>query len=95
MAILVCSAARAAQLGLRRAGWIHPLTAAHSKHVVPLAQQRRLDSHPGTVLSGERALALAGASARDVTAAELYSCFPAAIQSFAQDLRLDESCRGP
>ena len=92
VAILVCSAARAVQLGLRGAGSIYPLAAAHSKHVVPLAQQRRLDSHAGTVLSGERALALAGASARDVTAAELYSCFPAAVQSFAQDLRLDESC---
>jgi len=92
VAIIVCSAASAAQLGLGDGRWIHPLAAAQSRHVVPLAQQRRLDSHPGTVLAGERALALAGVSARDVTAAELYSCFPSAIQSFAQDLRLDESC---
>ena len=83
VAILVCSAARAAQLGLERDGWIFPLAAAQSKHVVPLAQQQRLYTHPGTVLSGERVLTLAGISARDVDAAELYSCFPAAIQSFA------------
>jgi acetyl-CoA C-acetyltransferase len=92
VAILVCSAARAAQLGLAPDGWIFPLAAAQSKHVVPLAQQRRLHTHPGTVLSGERALALAGVSAGDVDAAELYSCFPAAIRSFARDLKVPETC---
>jgi acetyl-CoA C-acetyltransferase len=89
VAILVCSAARAAELGLDDGGWIYPVAAAQSKHVVPLAQQPRLDSHAGTVLSGERALTLAGIAPRDLTAVELYSCFPAAIQSFAQDLGLD------
>jgi acetyl-CoA C-acetyltransferase len=92
VALLVCSAARAAELGLARDGWIFPLAAAQSKHVVPLAQQRRLHTHPGTVRSGERALALAGIAVRDVDAVELYSCFPAAIQSFARDLNLPETC---
>jgi acetyl-CoA C-acetyltransferase len=92
VAILVCSAERAAQLGLARDRWIFPIAAAQSKHVVPLAQQQRLHTHPGTVLSGERALALAGISARDVDAAELYSCFPAAIRSFALDLELPPGC---
>src|SRR5437660_420140 len=92
VAIFVCSVARAARLGLERDGWIFPLAAAQSKHVVPLPQQRLLHTHPGTVLSGERALALAGVSARDVDAAELYSCFPAAIQSFARDLKVAEAC---
>ena len=92
VAILVCSAARAQRLGLERGGWIYPLAAAESKHVVPLAQQRRLHSHPGTVLSGERALALAGVSVEEVTAADLYSCFPSAVQSFAHDLELEGVC---
>jgi len=92
VAILVCSAARAGEPGLARDGWIFPLAAVQSKHVVPLAQQRSLHTHPGTVLCGERALALAGVSARDVDAAELYSCFPAAIQSFARDLKVAETC---
>jgi acetyl-CoA C-acetyltransferase len=92
VAILVCSAAKAEALGLPREGWIHPLAAVESKHVVVLAQQRRLHSHPGTVACGERVLALGGATAADVTAADLYSCFPAAIQSFAYDLRLPATC---
>jgi acetyl-CoA C-acetyltransferase len=92
VAILVCSAARAAELRLEPGGWIFPLAAAQSKHVVPLAQQRRLHTHPGTVLAGKRTLALAGISVDDLDAAELYSCFPAAIQSFARDLKIPETC---
>jgi acetyl-CoA C-acetyltransferase len=92
VAILVCSARKAEQLGLPRAHWIFPLAAVESKHVVVLAQQRRLYSHPGTIVAGERVLKLAGVSINDVTAAELYSCFPAALQSFALDLRLEAGC---
>lgn len=92
VAILVASAAKAEALGLDPAGWIFPVAAAESRHVVVLAQQRRLHSHPGTILCGERALALAGIGTADLTAAELYSCFPAAIQSFARDLRLEGVC---
>lgn len=91
VAILVCSAGRARSLGLDDAGWIYPVAAAQSRHVVPLAQQRRLDSHAGTILAGERALALAGVTTRELAATELYSCFPAAIQSFAADLRLGDA----
>jgi acetyl-CoA C-acetyltransferase len=92
VAILVCSVAKAEALGLPRDRWIHPLAAVESKHVVVLAQQRRLHSHPGTVTCGERVLALGEVTAADVTAADLYSCFPSAIQSFAYDLRLAPTC---
>ncbi|MEO6028384.1 MAG: hypothetical protein ABIR79_16080, partial [Candidatus Binatia bacterium] len=88
VALLVCSLERARALGLDETNWIFPLSAAHSKHVVPMAQMRQLQSHRGAVLSSERALALAGVGMEDVTEAELYSCFPAAIQSFARDLRV-------
>ena len=86
VAILVCSARTADAMGVPHAKRIFPVAAAESKHVVVLAQQRRLESHPGTVIAGKRALALAGATIDDVTAVELYSCFPAAARSFALDL---------
>ena len=41
---------------------------------------------------GSAPLALAGACVDDVTAADLYSCFPAAVQSFALDLGLEGVC---
>lgn len=88
VAILVCSVEKADRLGVAPERRIYPLAAVESKHVVVLAQQRRLHSHPGTVTCGERVRALAGVGAADVTAVDLYSCFPAAIQSFAYDLDL-------
>ena len=88
VAVIVASVERARELDVDAARWIYPLAGAHSKHVVPLAQMRSLESHAGTMLCGERALELAGVTMDDVTAAELYSCFPAAIQSFARDLRI-------
>jgi acetyl-CoA C-acetyltransferase len=89
VAILVCSAGKAREMGLDESRWIYPLATAVSKHVVVPAQQRTLHSHAGTVISGERALALAGVSRDEIQAAELYSCFPAAIRSFAKDLQLE------
>jgi len=91
-AILVCSVKKAQSLGIDSQRWIFPLSSVQSRHVVVLAQQRHLHSHLGTVLSGKRALALADATTNEVGAAELYSCFPAAIRSFAQDLELNDVC---
>lgn len=92
VAILVCSVRKAEELGVPRERWIFPAAAAESRHVVVLAQQRHLYSHPGTVMTGERALAMAGVAAEDVSAAELYSCFPGAMRSFAYDLKLPADC---
>jgi acetyl-CoA C-acetyltransferase len=92
VAIMVCSMEKAKELGLDSSSWIYPLSAVQSKHVVCLSQQKKLHSHPGTVLAGERALDLAGSKINDVNYADLYSCFPASVQSFALDLKLEEVC---
>jgi len=92
VAVLVCSARVARELGLNDQRWIYPIAQVESHHVVVLAQQRRLHTHPGTVLAGRRAFELTGLTRDDVTAAELYSCFPAAVRSFARDLDLVGVC---
>lgn len=87
-AIVVCSAGKARQLGLNSTRWIYPLAGAQNKHVVCLAEKKHLHTQPGVVMAGERAYALAGITPRDVTAADMYSCFPAAAQIFGRDLQL-------
>jgi acetyl-CoA C-acetyltransferase len=87
VAILVCSASARRALGLDDARWIYPLAACSRSTSCP-AQMRDLHTRLGTVVVGERAMALAGVTPRDLAAAELYSCFPAAIQSFALDMRI-------
>jgi acetyl-CoA C-acetyltransferase len=92
VAIIVCSYGKAKELGLDKSRWIYPVAAAQSRHVVCLAQQKQLHSHPGTVMAGERVYELAGISSKDITAADMYSCFPSSVQSFAHDLKLDGVC---
>jgi acetyl-CoA C-acetyltransferase len=92
VAVIVCSVARARELGLDESHWIYPLAAVQSRNVVALARKRTLHTHPGTVLTGQRALALAGVSADDITVADLYSCFPSAILCAADDLGLRGKC---
>jgi acetyl-CoA C-acetyltransferase len=43
-------------------------------------------------MAGERAYAQAGINAGQIDFADLYSCFPAAVQSFALDLKLEGVC---
>lgn len=92
VAIIVCSFAKAKELGLDDSRWIYPVSAVQSRHVVCLAQQKKLHSHPGTVMAGERAYQLAGISNKDINAADMYSCFPSSVQSFAHDLKLEGVC---
>jgi len=88
-AILVCSAAKAKMLGLDSARWIYPLSGVQSRHVTCLAEKKQFHTMPGAVISGGRAYTLAGITSKDVTAADMYSCFPAAVQIFGHDLKLD------
>jgi acetyl-CoA C-acetyltransferase len=89
VAILVCSVEMADAFGVPETARVFPLSIGESRHVVPLAQQPLLHSRQGSVQSGVRAFALADLEVGDVDVADLYSCFPSAVQSFAHDLQLD------
>ncbi|GIW40719.1 MAG: hypothetical protein KatS3mg076_1296 [Candidatus Binatia bacterium] len=91
-AVLVCSRAKARELGLRPERWVYPVAATESRHVVTMAQKRHLHTHPGTVLAGERLFELSGLSPDDLSFADLYSCFPSAVWCFAHDLRIHPAC---
>ncbi len=92
VAIIVSSYEKAKALGLDESHFIYPVAAVQSRHVVCLAEQKTLYSHLGTVMAGERAYQLAGITHNDINAADLYSCFPSAVQSFALDLKLQGVC---
>ncbi len=91
-ALLVCSAGKAKELGLDNSNWIYPLAGAQNRHVVCLAQKQQLHSQPGAVIAGKKAYELAGIQPQDVNKAELYSCFPAPVQTYARDLELEDVC---
>lgn len=88
-AVIVCSFGKARALGLDSSRWVYPLAGVQNRHVTCLAEKKHLHTMPGVVKAGERAYALAGITPKDVTAADMYSCFPSAVQIFGRDLKLD------
>ena len=87
-ALLFCSAARAAQLGVPRERWIFPLASTQSNHMVAVSARANLATCPGARIAGAAALAAAGLTIEGIDLVELYSCFPIAVQTYAAALGL-------
>jgi acetyl-CoA C-acetyltransferase len=87
-ALLLCSAARAAELGIPQHRWVWALASTESNHMVPVSARDRLEDCPGARLAGQAALEAAGLTADGIDLVDLYSCFPFAVQSYAAALGL-------
>ena len=87
-ALLFCSAARAEALGIPRSRWVYPLASTESNHMVPVSARADLAACPGARLAGQAALAAGGITAQDLGLVELYSCFPIAVETYAEALGL-------
>ena len=87
-ALLFCSAARAEALGIDRSRWVFPLASAESNHMVALSARANLTRSPGADAAALAALDAAGVSVEDLDLIDLYSCFPVAVETFADALGL-------
>jgi len=84
-ALIICSAGKARELNIDPERWVFPLVATESNDVVPMSQRRAMYSSVGTRTAAAKLMDLAGIEPADIDHVELYSCFPAAVQSFALD----------
>ncbi len=87
-ALLFCSAERAAALGIERSRWVFPVASAESNHMVPLSARADLIRSPGADATARAVLEAGGIAAADIDLIELYSCFPVAVDTFADALDL-------
>ena len=87
-ALLFCSAARADALGIPRSQWIYPLASSESNHMVPVSARAELSHCPGARIAGHAALEAANLTIADIDLVELYSCFPVAVETYAEALAL-------
>ena len=85
-ALLFCSAARASELGIERSRWIYPLASTESNHMLPVSAREHLHDCPGARIAGQAALDALGLRAEEVDLIELYSCFPVAVEVYAEAL---------
>lgn len=87
-ALLFCSAARAAALGIPRAKWIHPRASTESNFMSAVAERDDIARCPGARIAGMAALEASGYAADRIDLVELYSCFPIAVETYAEALGL-------
>ncbi len=85
-ALVICSVEAAEGNGIGRDRWVFPWSSVTSDHSIPVVQRDPIDSCPGAIAAAAAALELAGVGVDDVAALDLYSCFPAAVQAYADAL---------
>ena len=87
-ALLFCSQSKAAALGIPRERWIYPLASTEANHMVPVSARAELGACPGAGIAGRAALDAANVGPEALDLVDLYSCFPLAVEVYAEELGL-------
>jgi acetyl-CoA C-acetyltransferase len=88
-ALLLCSAERAEAAGVAPDRWIFPHVALHVSEAVTLTARRDMHAWPAMRALGRVAAARLGRPLAELSIAEVYSCFPAAVRVQQRELGLD------
>jgi acetyl-CoA C-acetyltransferase len=88
-ALLFCSAERARAAGVATDRWIFPHVALHVSEAVTLTARRDMHAWPAMGALGHVAAARLGRPLAELSIAEVYSCFPAAVRVQQRELGLD------
>lgn len=85
-ALVLCSVAAARAHGVSPDRWVFPHAISESNVMVPVTARAEIAACGGFARAGAAAFRLAGRSADDVAHVDLYSCFPIAVQTQADEL---------
>lgn len=88
-ALVLCSVDAARAAGVSEDQWVFPWAATACNHAVPLVQRAALQRSPGAEHAVARLLQLGGIDRSAPGPIDLYSCFPAAVQVYADALGLE------
>jgi acetyl-CoA C-acetyltransferase len=87
-ALVMCSAERAAALGVSTDRWVFPHAGTDCHEHGFVSHRWSFSETPAIRLGGQRVLELAGTGIDDIDIVDLYSCFPSAVQLGAAALGL-------
>jgi acetyl-CoA C-acetyltransferase len=87
-ALLLCSEEKADALGIDEARRIYPVTSAESNHMVALSARAELSRCIGAEITVEALYRETGIGPDQIDLVELYSCFPVAVECFADAARI-------
>jgi acetyl-CoA C-acetyltransferase len=86
--LIMCSVAKAKQLGIAERLWVYPVAGAQGYDHFSASVRDDFCSSPGIRMTGARVLELAETEVGDLSFVDLYSCFPSAVQIAASELGL-------
>jgi len=87
-ALLLCSEAKADALGIAEAQRIYPVASAESGHMMPLSARADIAQCIGAQLAAEALYRHTQIAPDEIDLVELYSCFPIAVECFAEAARI-------
>ncbi len=87
-ALLFCSEAEAIARGIPRDRWVYPWASTESNHMVAVTARGDLGACPGAAIAGRAALERFGLGPDDLDLVDLYSCFPVAVETYAEAVGL-------
>jgi acetyl-CoA C-acetyltransferase len=89
-ALVLTTEAHAQRLGIDPSRWVYPMGGADLNDVWHVTERPALDRSPAIRTAGERAMRRAGVEVSDLTAFDLYSCFPAAVELATDALEIPD-----
>ena len=92
-ALLFCSVGTARELGIPSDRWIFPVVSAESNDMVSVCNRADLGRTVGVEVAVHAALDRANFAPADLDHVDLYSCFPVAVEMFAEALGYDVGSR--
>jgi acetyl-CoA C-acetyltransferase len=86
--VLIASVRKARELGVPEDRWVYLHGCADAADLWYVLDRQDYHSSPAMRLTGQRALEMAGVGLSDISAMDLYSCFPVAVEVGAEELGL-------
>ena len=86
--LILCSAERAAALGVPRDRWVFPLAGMQAHDTYAVSHRHDLRSSGAIRVAARELFSLAGVGVDDLAHVDLYSCFPSAVQIAAAEIGL-------
>lgn len=89
-ALLLTSVGEAENRGIDRSRWVFPQAFSEANDAVPVSQRGAMGRCIGAELAAPAVLDAAGCTVEDLDLIELYTCFPVAVDTFAEALALPD-----
>lgn len=90
-ALLLTSVGEANRLGVDRSRWVFPQAFTEANHIVAVSARGELHRSVGAELAAAALLDSAGCTVAEITFADIYTCFPVAVDIYAEALGLPET----